>query len=75
MTDKELIKKIPDSIFQSIISYASKSEIEPHLDMNKELVEQDISDESKSFLSVLWYEYICEGEEKANIAKKWLNNE
>jgi hypothetical protein len=75
LTENEFVEKIPDSIFQSIISYASKSDIEPHLDVNKELAEQDISDESKSILSILWYEYVCKGEEKTNIAKKWLKND
>jgi len=74
LTDNELVSKIPDRIFQSIVEYASKSDAQPYIDMDKEINEQKISDEAKSILSILWYEYMCDNEEKQDIAKMWFNS-
>lgn len=74
-SDEKIVKKIPDNIFLSIVTYASKSDLEPEIDMNKELDEQDISEESKSILSIIWYEFACDEEEKFEIAQKWARKE
>ena len=68
-SDEKIVKKIPDNIFLSIVTYASKSDLEPELD------EQDISEESKSILSIIWYEFACDEEEKFEIAQKWARKE
>ncbi len=75
LTDTEIVEKIPDNIFQNILEYASQSNIEPEVDTNLDLSEQKISNESKSFLSILWYKYMCTEEDKAEITKKWATSD
>ncbi len=72
--DENMVSKIPDDIFQDIITNAAMSDYEPKIDMNKSLDEQDISNESKSFLTALWYKYMADDDEKSDIAKIWSSN-
>lgn len=59
-SDKEVLNKIPDEILRKIMNYASGSDLEPNLDLDKPLIDQNISDESKSILAVLWQIYMVE---------------
>ncbi len=57
-SDSEVISKIPDHILQKIMLFAANSNIEPAIDVDKELSEQSISEEAQSILAVLWQLYM-----------------
>ena len=57
-SDNEVIDKIPDDVLRKIINYSSNSDLEPKLDLDKPLEEQNISEESKSILAILWQLYM-----------------
>ena len=63
--DKEFITKIP------IKNSSKKINLFP----NKKLKEQNISDETKDFISGLYYTYIADKDEKKKILSIWQQNE
>ena len=73
--NKEILDKIPSRIFNKIANLAADSEIEVNIDMTKELEDQNISEESKDMISLLYYKYIADDEEKLELIKIWSNNE
>ena len=60
----ELLTKIPDQIRENIFNLKSTS-YNFEYDETKELVEQDIFEESKDMISALYLTYMC-GQEKKN---------
>ena len=73
--NKEIIEKIPSRVFNKIANLAADSEIEVNIDMTKELEDQNISEESKDMISLLYYKYIADDNEKLELIKIWSNNE
>lgn len=73
--NNEIIEKIPSRVFNKIANLAADSEIEVNIDMTKELEEQNISQESKDMISLLYYKYIADDDEKIELIKIWSNNE
>ena len=71
----EVIKKIPNSVFNKIIDLAADSEIKVNIDVTKPLEEQDISEESKNILSLIYYKYIADNDEKKELIKLWDSND
>ena len=60
----------------SEISFTNKlNEIEVNIDISKELEEQNISQESKDMISLLYYKYIADDDEKIELIKIWSNND
>lgn len=72
---KEIIQKIPDELFRQLADFAADSEIEVKIDMNKGIEEQLISQESKDMLSLIYYKYIADDNEKKELIKVWESNE
>jgi len=70
-SDKDITSKIPDEVLRSIVEHASNSSIEPRIDMEKDLLDQDISEEGKDLLSIIYYSFVCNEEEKKNLFKIW----
>ena len=54
---------------------ADASEIEVKVDPNKKLKEQEISEESKDFIALIYYTYIVDKNEKEKILKIWKEND
>lgn len=73
--DEEMLKKIPDTLLEKIKEYAAESKEEVYVDFNKELKNQDISEDAKDFISIIYYNYIADENEKIEIKKAWNNNE
>ena len=70
-SDDAVTSKIPDEVFRSIVEHASNSSIEPNIDTEKDLLDQDISEEGKDLLSIIYYSFICNEEEKKDLFKLW----
>ena len=73
--DKEFISKIPIKILNNLNEIAKNSSKKINLLPNKKLKEQNISDETKDFMSGLYYTYIADKNEKKKILSIWQQNE
>ena len=71
----DVIKKIPNSVFDKIIKLSADSKIEVNIDVNKTIEEQNISEESKNMLSLIYYKYIANNNEKKELIKLWEFND
>ena len=73
--DYELIKKIPIKFLDYLKNTAKDSNKEVDIDLNKSLLEQNISEESKDLIALIYYNYLVSEEEKRKVLKTWENNE
>ena len=71
----DLIQKIPDKVFKKLIELAADSDADFYIDIEKNLDEQDLSEECKDLVSLIYYEYIANDDEKNNLLKLWNDNE
>ena len=69
------ILKIPIKILNNLKEIAKNSSKKINLLPNKKLKEQNISDETKDFISGLYYTYIADKDEKKEILSIWQQNE
>lgn len=60
--DDELLNKIPDNFLKYLNKAAADSDKEFYIDKNKTLDEQDMSEDCKDLLGLLYFTYI-EGKE------------
>ena len=67
--------KISKKFIKSLKELADASEIEVKVDPNKKLKEQEISEESKDFIALIYYTYIVDKNEKEKILKIWKEND
>lgn len=73
--DYELIKKIPIKFLDYLKNTAKDSNKNVNIDLNKSLLEQNISEESKDLIALIYYNYFADENEKSQISKIWVNNE
>lgn len=73
--DSNIIKKIPDNLFSKLCNLAADSKKDFYIDKNKKFKDQKISEECKDLLSLIYYDYIAEEDEKKEILEKWSMNE
>ena len=72
--DKSFISKIPNQILQNLKQMAKDCSKQITLLPNKKLKEQNISEETKDFISGLYYTYIATPQEKKDIINIWQQN-
>lgn len=73
--DSNLIEKIPIKFLNYLNELSLGSNRDVHIDLEKKLIEQDISEESKDLIALIYYSYIADEEEKKQILKLWNENE
>ena len=73
--DNKMIEKIPAKIIKKLCEAAADSKLDFYIDPNKNLNEQKISEKSKDLISLIYYEYIAQEDEKKEILKQWNLNE
>lgn len=71
----ELIRKIPDKVFNKLKELAADSDIDVYIDTNKDLACQDISEQSKDMISLIYYICIADEKEKGEIFNLWKIND
>lgn len=69
--NKELLDDIPDSLLRFLIDLAADSNKDYYIDKNKELSDQNLSDECKDLLATIYYIYNLD-EVKRNIMMETL---
>lgn len=73
--DNEMISKIPSYVIRKLCQEAAESKLNFYINPNKKFKEQNISEKSKDLISLIYYEYIANEEEKKEILHKWNSNE
>lgn len=74
--DHKMIEKIPNYVIAKLCEKAADSDLSFYIDTNKSFTEQTISEKSKDLISLIYYEYIAEEDEKEELLEKWnLNDE
>lgn len=73
--DNKMIEKIPGHIITKLCEEAADSKLDFYIDVNKSFEEQKISEKSKDLISLIYYDYIAEEDEKKEILKQWNLNE
>lgn len=74
--DKSFVNKIPAkilNILKNIKSNSSTKNIKIH--KNKKIDEQDISEDTKNFIALLYYNYVANVEERKDILNIWIKND
>ncbi len=73
--DNKMIEKIPAHIITKLCEEAADSKLDFYIDVNKSFEEQKISEKSKDLISLIYYDYIAEEDEKKEILNQWNLNE
>lgn len=71
----DLIDKIPDNVIKRIGNLSTNSNTNFYVNKEKKLNAQDISEESKDLISLIYYTYIANENEKNELLKLWNKNE
>ena len=72
--DNKSVSKIPYNFLKTLVILAQDSKMNIYIDRRLKLHQQDISEESKDLLSLIYYNYMAEDEEKREILKAWQKN-
>lgn len=73
--NEELIEKIPDKVLKKLTELSKDSKVDFYIDSEKNLDYQNISEEGKNLIALLYYNYIANEDEKKQILKSWDENE
>ena len=73
--EQDLVKKIPIKFLDFLKNLAKDSNKKINININKSLLEQNISEESKDLIGLIYYNYLVDENEKKQILKIWSNNE
>ncbi|MBR3152022.1 MAG: hypothetical protein IKF52_00175 [Clostridia bacterium] len=68
-TDEELVKKIPEK-FMNYVRENKAKDYSFAIDKNKGLLEQDISEETKAILSLIYRDYFCDENERQELIRQ-----
>lgn len=73
--NEELIEKIPDKVLKKLTELSKDSKVDFYIDSEKNLDYQNISEEGKNLIALLYCNYIANEDEKKQILKSWDENE
>ena len=73
--NNEFTSKISGSFLTLLKELAKKSKLEVKIDINKKLIDQNISEETKDIISLIYYYYFADDNEKNRVIKLWKEND
>lgn len=73
--EPEILKKIPSNIIEYLKNLSIESDKEFEFELGKKLNEQNILEESKDLMALIFYLYIANENEKREIMNSWNYNE
>ena len=73
--DSAIIEKIPSQLLSKMRDLAADSRAEFYIDEDKDLKNQEMSEACKDIISLLYYTYVADENEKKEISKSWNKNE
>lgn len=72
--DSNFVSKIPNKFLENLKRIAETSRIVVNIDNQKNLEEQEISEHCKDFISLIYYNYVADEEDKKEILNCWVEN-
>lgn len=72
--NEDMIAKVDDEFLQRLGEIAADSNKEFYFDKNKSLDEQNISNDCRDFITMVYYWYIANSQEQGDIFNSWINN-
>lgn len=69
--DEELLDSIPTQVLQELNDKAGDSEANFYINPEEPLEKQNMSEEAKNLLSLIFYNYVADEEEKKKLMKLW----
>jgi len=73
--NEELLNNLPDEIIKELTSFAADSDKDYFIKKDKKLIEQNLSEDCKDLLAILFYNYQTDDKEKEELLNKWIENE
>lgn len=73
--DNSFLNNIPSNIIKNLTNLAADSTKEYYIEKEKDLTEQNISEECKDFIAIMYFMYISDSKEKELLLEKWFKNE
>lgn len=73
--ESKMLEKIPSYIITNLCEEAADSKLDFYIDVNKKFGEQKISEKSKDLISLIYYNYIADEDEKKELLNRWNLNE
>lgn len=73
--NEELLKNLPDEIIKELTSLAADSDKDYFIKKDKKLIEQNLSEDCKDLLAIIFYNYQTDDKEKEELLNKWIENE
>ena len=73
--DENILNKIPNSLIKELLEYSADSKAKCFIDSKKTLEEQEISEESKDLIALIYYSYVADDNLRKKIKKIWDDNE
>lgn len=73
--DSNFVSKIPNNFLENLKLIAETSQIVVNIDKQKTLEDQEISEDCKDLISLIYYNYVADEKEKEEILKCWVENE
>lgn len=73
--DSNFVSKIPNKFLENLKKIAETSQITVNIDRYKELEEQEISEDCKDLIALIYYNYVANESDKEEILKCWNKNE
>ena len=70
-SEQSIINRIPNRFLDFIKKNMNQS-CDVKINLNKSILEQDISNEAKSIIALIYRDYICEADERQILIKKEL---
>ena len=74
-SENNIQSKIPADFMKKLTSKASKSTLEIHLDKNKSLDKQNLSNDALDTFALIYYLYVAQNEERNEIFSHWVMND
>ena len=73
--DNSILDKLPKELFEELISLAADSEKKYYLKPDKTLEEQELSEDCKDILAIIYYNYSADDSTKEKLLNIWKENE
>lgn len=73
--NSDFVSKIPNKFLENLKMIAETSQIAVNIDKNKKLEEQEITEDCKDLISLIYYSYVANENDKKEILKCWNKNE
>ena len=72
--NEDMIAKVDDQFLQRLSDIAADSQNDFYFDKNKSLDEQNISNDCRDFITMVYYCYIANNKEQSEVFNSWINN-